>query len=388
MGVPLHWVVQYCSQVRPYKAAFTWADCLSWITLDKFPTKKEADAFMETELEQRRHSTVGAALRVYPIYPSATLNKYRGARAPEALMEKDVRVRARLRLDLEEAKRQYQQYGEWYESVFKPMVPIAQIDLPAPWKELRYQDNKKKIGETGKMPPAFLEFHDDTKRFTISDGIHRINAAKDLGYTNVPAVVSYRRTYRPGGSNPTRIGYRVGEPQETNAKKLIEFEVVELGNKHLLVDIGKALGAPPNLESVVKTIEDRFGKDAEAMWLCDTPEWAEKRYGPGEAYVTRIPEEAIVACDLGPDGKLWIWGKTANPRLLCDVCGKEIEKGQEFHPAYIEDFQRVEGIVCSHECAIKFLNRGKEGTLATKRWRLRARADTLLKEIREERARL
>ena len=343
MGVPLHWVVQYCSSVRPYKGPFTWADCLSWITIYKVPTKKEADAFMETELEQRRLSSMGTALRTYPIYPSVTLNKYRGARAPEALMEKDVRVRARLRLDLEEAKRQYQQYGEWYESVFEPMVPIAQIDLPAPWKELRYQDNKKKIGETGKMPPAFLEFHDDTRRYAIADGIHRINAAKDLGYTNVPAVVSYRRTYRPGGSNPTRVGYRVGEPQETNAKKLIEFEVIESGNVHMLKYLAEALHCAPTLEAIKTAIDSQFGADAVGMWLCDSREWAEKRYGPGEAYSVEVPSDAIVGTDLGPDGKLWIWGKTTNLQ--------------------IED-------------------------LAARRWRLRVRADTLLKEIREERARL
>jgi hypothetical protein len=118
--------------------------------------------------------------------------------APEALMDEDPRVRGRLRFDVEEARREYQQYGEWYENVFEPMVPIDQIDLPSPWNNLRYEDNKKKIGETGKMPPAFLSFNDTTHIYVISDGIHRINAAKDLGYTHVPAVVSYKRTYPPG----------------------------------------------------------------------------------------------------------------------------------------------------------------------------------------------
>ncbi len=101
--------------------------------------------------------------------------------APAALMDVDPRVRSRLRLNIEEARRQWQEYGEWYEYVFEPAVPISKIKLPPPWNEWRYKDNKKKIGETGAMPP----------------GIHRINAAKDLGYTAVPAVAAYRRTYPP-----------------------------------------------------------------------------------------------------------------------------------------------------------------------------------------------
>jgi len=117
--------------------------------------------------------------------------------APEALMEIDPRVHGRLRLDIEEARRQYAEYGEWYEYVFEPMVPIAQIELTPPWNQLRYEDNKKRIGETGKMPPAFLHFDDATQIYRVEDGIHRINAAKDLGYTHVPAVVSRRRTYPP-----------------------------------------------------------------------------------------------------------------------------------------------------------------------------------------------
>jgi len=106
-----------------------------------------------------------------------------------------------------------------------------------------------------------------------------------------------------------RLGYRVGEPQVTNAKALVEFEVEELGNEHLLVDVGKALQCEPNLEAIKTVFDKRFGVDAEAMWLCDTPEWAEKRYGPGEAYEVEIPSDAIVLSDLGPDGKLWIWRK-------------------------------------------------------------------------------
>jgi predicted nucleic acid-binding Zn ribbon protein len=45
--------------------------------------------------------------------------------------------------------------------------------------------------------------------------------------------------------------------------------------------------------------------------------------------------------------------------MKCDVCGIEIPKGEEFHPCYIKDFLRIDGTVCSHSCALEFLNRGK-----------------------------
>lgn len=117
--------------------------------------------------------------------------------APRALMDEDPRVRARLKTDWEEVRRQYRESGEWYEDVLELMVPISQIELPAPWNSFRLENNKKKIKETGAMPPAMLYFDDSSQTYKISDGIHRINAAKDLGYTHVPAVVSYKRIYSP-----------------------------------------------------------------------------------------------------------------------------------------------------------------------------------------------
>lgn len=112
------------------------------------------------------------------------------------------------------------------------------------------------------------------------------------------------------------FGYRVGEPQETRAVDVIEFEVVALGNHHIAKDVCKALGGkdcevgddPAPIMDYIKTlIEKRFGVDAIAMWLCDSPTWAEKRYGPGESYKVMVPKEAILGSDLGTDGKLWIW---------------------------------------------------------------------------------
>jgi len=119
------------------------------------------------------------------------------ARAPTALMDVDVRTRTHLKLNVEEAQKSYKEFGEWYENVFEPAVPIEQITLPSPWAPPRLKDNLEKIASTGSMPPVFLSYDEKTQKYDVADGIHRINAAKQLGYIAVPAVVEYRRTYPP-----------------------------------------------------------------------------------------------------------------------------------------------------------------------------------------------
>jgi len=42
--------------------------------------------------------------------------------------------------------------------------------------------------------------------------------------------------------------------------------------------------------------------------------------------------------------------------MKCDVCDKEII-GELYRPAYIKEWKRIDGIVCSHECAIKFIEK-------------------------------
>jgi len=115
------------------------------------------------------------------------------------------------------------------------------------------------------------------------------------------------------------VGYRVGEPAETNAKKVIEFEVVESGNEPMLDYVAAALHCEPTLKSINKALDAQFGSDAIAMWLTDTPNLAEKHYGPGEPYEVKIPPRAIIGVDLGEDGKLWIWRKQGNPTVFVEI---------------------------------------------------------------------
>lgn len=101
--------------------------------------------------------------------------------APEPLMDFDRRVLSRL-------NRRTDETGT-VSYVFEN-VPISQINLPKPWSEGRLADNLKKIKATKKVPPVLLSKDTRAKLYEISDGIHRTNVVKKLGYSHVPAVVS------------------------------------------------------------------------------------------------------------------------------------------------------------------------------------------------------
>jgi len=130
--------------------------------------------------------------------------------APEALMDVDPRIKGRLTPRPEEWNQQYRDYSSWYEWVFEPAISISSIELTPVWNTLRFQDNQRKIRETGRMPPVILEYHEDGK-YHISDGIHRIHAAKAEGYMAVPAIVAYKREYPPPGFEPANYVQREDE---------------------------------------------------------------------------------------------------------------------------------------------------------------------------------
>lgn len=107
-------------------------------------------------------------------------------------------------------------------------------------------------------------------------------------------------------------GFRAGLPQETDAIRVIQFEVEELSNMHLLDDLARAFNCAPTLNAIKKAVERKFGAKAKAIWLCDTPANAQT-YG-SDPYPVQIPRDAILASDLGSDGKLWIASNIRNIR--------------------------------------------------------------------------
>ena len=106
-----------------------------------------------------------------------------------------------------------------------------------------------------------------------------------------------------------RFGYRVGEIGESKASQVIDFEVEELGNDHILTDAAKVLNSKPAKSAVLEVIDSCFGKDAQAVWLTKTKKRAEEMYGPGEANKITIPEGAVILSNLGDDGQLWVYKK-------------------------------------------------------------------------------
>lgn len=104
-----------------------------------------------------------------------------------------------------------------------------------------------------------------------------------------------------------RHGYRVGEVAEANAINVLDFEIDELGNEHIITEAAKALHVEPTKEDVQQAIKERFGPDAQAIWLCSTRKRAEHMYGPGVADKIRIPRGAVVISDLGADGRLYVY---------------------------------------------------------------------------------
>jgi hypothetical protein len=104
--------------------------------------------------------------------------------------------------------------GYWYEEVFQ-YIPIEQIKFD-PWNNERAKDNLNKLVDTKSMPPVIASFDSEKQKYILTDGNHRTNAAKELGYTHVPAIVSLKRTTAPKSDAGTEkyrtqtIGWMLG----------------------------------------------------------------------------------------------------------------------------------------------------------------------------------
>lgn len=82
----------------------------------------------------------------------------------------------------------YQKTGQWYYNE-RRMVPLAAIEEKAPWDESRRVDAETRLKDTASTTPVLLATEDGGKTFKIQDGIHRINAARQQGFTAIPAEV-------------------------------------------------------------------------------------------------------------------------------------------------------------------------------------------------------
>ena len=71
-------------------------------------------------------------------------------------------------------------------------LPIAYIELPDPWNALRFKNSMELIGTTWALPPVVASFNEMSGLFVLTDGIHRTNVVKELGYDYVPAMIPSR----------------------------------------------------------------------------------------------------------------------------------------------------------------------------------------------------
>jgi hypothetical protein len=121
-------------------------------------------------------------------------------------------------------------------------------------------------------------------------------------------------------------GYRVGEPEETIAWRVLEFEYTELDNKETHADLTRFLGMketpdepsnwagrrpivlslrPADWQTTLAEFRRRYG-DVEGAWVCSTLKDATTHYGQfygeGAAIYKTSYETKDVLIDLGPDG--------------------------------------------------------------------------------------
>lgn len=69
-------------------------------------------------------------------------------------------------------------------------IQIKDINLPPLRSKERLEDNLKQMKDTQATPPVHLS-PAPNGRFEIEDGVHRIYAAKELGYKSIPALINY-----------------------------------------------------------------------------------------------------------------------------------------------------------------------------------------------------
>lgn len=97
----------------------------------------------------------------------------------------------------------------------------------------------------------------------------------------------------------------MGDPEESVAWEILNFEYSELGNEHILEDLRTFLKTKGNWSSLLEEFRRRYG-DIQGVWVCPTVEDAVyyygHYYGPGAVIYEWEYSPENVVIDLGPDG--------------------------------------------------------------------------------------
>lgn len=97
-------------------------------------------------------------------------------------------------------------------------------------------------------------------------------------------------------------GYRINSPEEPIAWKALNFEYVDLDNKHIKDDLSKFLKGVGSWESLLTGFRKQYG-DIEGTWLTSEMEEALRYDGRfGGYYLIYEYDPKLIVSDLGPDG--------------------------------------------------------------------------------------
>jgi hypothetical protein len=89
--------------------------------------------------------------------------------------------------DQEAREDSQQHFGGYFDHIFE-LVPLSKVVIDEVWKEAKYQKVVEAIQKGVPLPPVMLSKKGG--RFEITDGIHRTNASRDLGFTHIPAIIA------------------------------------------------------------------------------------------------------------------------------------------------------------------------------------------------------
>lgn len=86
--------------------------------------------------------------------------------------------------------KEYKEYGGWTQYSYK-LIPVNDIEVKPIWSQSKFDNTLKEMKNGLPVVPVRLEEHYNMPgTWAITDGIHRIAASKEMGYTHVPAFVA------------------------------------------------------------------------------------------------------------------------------------------------------------------------------------------------------
>jgi hypothetical protein len=114
--------------------------------------------------------------------------------------------------------------GYWFKDDFE-IVPINEIKDENVWNQQRYETIMQSLEHNMALPPVKLYYDEELKEYRLSDGIHRYNVSKKMGFTHIPAIVTRKIIGIP--------------PEIKNNSKILEIQLRRLIQKEIINELKK-----------------------------------------------------------------------------------------------------------------------------------------------------